>query len=352
MTEPQAVIDPAMMLTELAGLVHGLQGEVRRLAEVQAATATAAREAPPVPTVVHTVPEPVVNREVTGKLKLPQPKTFNGSSTVGAVENFLFDCMRYFRGMHISADAQVDYAVGLLEGGAKTWWRFICMRLEGTPEEDLLQDWTYFHDELIARFRAVNATRHARDKMASLRQDGSVRIYAQKFQELSMQIPNMHDEELLDRFTRGLKPRTRMEVTMRDPRTFEEAVKLADRMDSLYTPGFGLDRQPKGRFASAANPTPIPFRPANPASDPVPMEIDALRRRLPPLTDSERDRLRKIGGCFRCRQTGHIATNCPLGTSTGRPSVNNVDHQAPPTEHPDLIDLGSEPRCSENFTPQ
>ena len=256
------------------------------------------------------------------------------------------------RGMHISADAQVDYAVGLLEGGAKTWWRFICMRLEGTPEEELLQDWTYFHDELIARFRAVNATRHARDKMASLRQDGSVRIYAQKFQELSMQIPNMHDEELLDRFTRGLKPRTRMEVTMRDPRTFEEAVKLADRMDSLYTPGFGLDRQPKGRFASVANPTPISFRPANPDSDPVPMEIDALRRRLPPLTDSERDRLRKIGGCFRCRQTGHIATNCPLGTSTGRPSVNNVEHQAPPTEHPDLIDLGSEPRCSENFTPQ
>ena len=130
------MIDPAVMLTELAGLVHGLQGEVRRLAEVQAATATAAREAPPVPTVVHTVPEPVVNREVTGKLKLPQPKTFNGSSTVGAVENFLFDCMRYFRGMHISADAQVDYAVGLLEGGAKTWWRFICMRLEGTPRRN------------------------------------------------------------------------------------------------------------------------------------------------------------------------------------------------------------------------
>ena len=61
MTEPQAVIDPAMMLTELAGLVHGLQGEVRRLAEVQAATAAAAREAPPVPPVVHTEPVPVVN---------------------------------------------------------------------------------------------------------------------------------------------------------------------------------------------------------------------------------------------------------------------------------------------------
>ena len=352
MTEPQ-MVDPATMLTELAGLVAGLQGEVRRLAEVQAAAAVAAHEALPVPQPVPQNPEPVVNREVTGRLKLPQPKPFNGSSTVGTVENFLFDCERYFQGMHIPADAQVLYATGLLEGGAKTWWRFICQRLERTPEHELLMDWSYFHDELIARFRAVNATRHARDKMASLRQEGSVRTYAHKFQELSMQIPNVHDEELLDRFVRGLKPRTRMEVTMREPSTFDEAVKLADRMDSLFTPGFGLDRQPKGRFNST-NPIPILPRPANPVADPVPMEIDALRRRLPPLTDAERDRLRKIGGCFRCRQTGHIATNCPLNTQTPvqRPGVNHIDHQAPSTEHPDLIDLDSEPRSSENFTPQ
>ncbi|GAQ89857.1 hypothetical protein KFL_005690110 [Klebsormidium nitens] len=170
---------------------------------------------------------------------------------------------------------------------------------------------------------------------------------------MAREIPNVQDEELLDRFVRGLKPRTRMEVTMRDPSTFDEAVKLADRMDSLFTPGFGLDRQPKGRFNST-NPIPILPRPANPVADPVPMEIDALRRRLPPLTDAERDRLRKIGGCFRCRQTGHIETNCPLNTQTPvqRPGVNHIDHQVPSTEHPDLIDLDSEPRSSENFTPQ
>ncbi|GAQ93650.1 hypothetical protein KFL_017600010 [Klebsormidium nitens] len=223
------MVDPAVMLTEQAGLVAGLQGEVRRLAEFQAAAPVAAHEALPVPQPVPQNPEPVVNRE----------------------------------------------------------------------------------------------------------------------------IPNVHDEELLDRFVRGLKPRTRMEVTMREPSTFDEAVKLADRMDSLFTPGFGLDRQPKGRFNST-NPIPILPRPANPVADPVPMEIDALRRRLPPLTDAERDRLRKIGGCFRCRQTGHIATNCPLNTQSPvqRPGVNHIDHQAPSTDHPDLIDLDSEPRSSENFTPQ
>ena len=38
------------------------------------------------------------------------------------------------------------------------------------------------------------------------------------------------------------------------------------------------------------------------------MELDAITK----LTPSERDRLRKSGGCFRCRQAGHLARDCPL----------------------------------------
>jgi hypothetical protein len=82
------------------------------------------------------------------------------------------------------------------------------------------------------------------------------------------------------------------------------------------------------------------------------MEIDVLRRRVAPLTDAERDRLRKIGGCCRCRQPGHIATNCPLNQSGVQPKFNHVEHSVSTTKQPDLIDLDSEPRCSENFTPQ
>jgi hypothetical protein len=138
---------------------------------------------------------------------------------------------------------------------------------------------------------------------------------------------------------------------MREPETFDQAVKLADRFDSLFSPGFGFDRQRSGNRIGT-NPTPILSRPANPVSEPTPMEIDVLRRRVAPITDAERDRLRKIGGCFRCLQPGHIATNCPLNqSSVQRPQVNHVEQSVPATEQPDLIDLDSEPRCSENFTP-
>jgi hypothetical protein len=338
-------------ITQLAVLVTGLQREVK-LTTLQSVSAPVQQTSLTTASDHGQGNRTTASSEVTRKLKLPLPKSFHGSSTAGAVENLLSDCEQYFFGMSVAADRQVLFAAGLLGGSAKSWWRFLCQRLEGTDEHASLYLWSYFHAELLARFRAVNASRHARDKMASLKQDGSVRTYAYKLQELSTQVPSMQDEELLDRFIRGLKPRTRMEVVMREPESFDEAVKLADRFDSLFFPGFGFDRQPKGNRIGT-NPMPILSRPVNPVSDPTTMEIDVLRRRGAPLTDAERDQLRKIGGCFRCRQPGHIAANCPLNQSNvQRPTVNHVEQLVPITEQPDLIDLDSEPRSSENFTPQ
>ena len=46
----------------------------------------------------------------------------------------------------------------------------------------------------------------------------------------------------------------------------------------------------------------------------VPMELGAVSagaRGLKPLTDTERQELRKQGAGFRCRQPGHLAKDCP-----------------------------------------
>ena len=38
------------------------------------------------------------------------------------------------------------------------------------------------------------------------------------------------------------------------------------------------------------------------------MELDSITK----LSPSERDHLRKEGGCFHCRKLGHLARDCPM----------------------------------------
>jgi hypothetical protein len=48
--------------------------------------------------------------QVTGKLKLPNPKSFSSPQHPGAVENFLFDCEQFFIGMGVPEDKRVFFA--------------------------------------------------------------------------------------------------------------------------------------------------------------------------------------------------------------------------------------------------
>jgi hypothetical protein len=295
--DPEVVFQATIaQLTTLTGLVQDLQSEISRMQAHMAAPAPAeaggvpahgAGDAGPSVSVAVQRAHAGSADQVTGKLKLPQPKSFSSSQHPGAMENFLFNCEQFFIGMSVPADKKVFFASGLLDGPIKTWWRHTCTVHQASGTLDTLYDWSTFHALLLARFRAVNALRHARDTIASLKQDGPVRTYAQKIQKLAMQVLDMTDAELLDRFMRGLKPRTCMEVTMREPPSFGEAVKLADRYDSLFSPGFGFSRQPSGMGSWVAVP-PVPFLSqfaANPIlPTPTPMEIDALRRRPAPLT--------------------------------------------------------------------
>jgi hypothetical protein len=196
-----AAMMPAAV-TQLTGMVSGLQGEMQMLQAELAETreqAAAASVQPPAPTVVAGSKEP--------KVKLPIPEKYDGSSQPGAAKNFLFRCEQYFLGMDTLADKQVLFAAGLLIDCAASWWRFSCMNHD-SDSQALLYDWDEFRALLLARFQAVNSARHAQDQLLNLVQSGSVRAYAIKMQELAMQIPDIGEGELKDRFIRGLKRRT------------------------------------------------------------------------------------------------------------------------------------------------
>ena len=102
----------------------------------------------------------------------------------------------------------------------------------------------------------------------------------------------MTEEEKLDKFLRGLKDETRVPVELRGPTTMEEAATFAERVDAIIHRNVTY----KPRYTPTDH------------SGPIPMEIDTIRTKL---SDTEREKLRKTGGCFFCREVGHLARNCP-----------------------------------------
>mmetsp|Transcript_27406 Transcript_27406/g.59946 ORF Transcript_27406/g.59946 Transcript_27406/m.59946 type:complete len:142 (+) Transcript_27406:2-427(+) len=126
----------------------------------------------------------------------------------------------------------------------------------------------------------------------------------------------------MDRYVAGLKPHIRKELELREPKTYEEAVRLAERLDAIgkmHTSGYA-SYQPAMRnthhipYASAST-----SRQSAARDGPVPMDLGMIQRvpeRKPqsfkPLTFEERQRLRRMNACFLCRQTGHTKNNCPM----------------------------------------
>src|SRR3954453_17521024 len=45
------------------------------------------------------------------------------------------------------------------------------------------------------------------------------------------------------------------------------------------------------------------------------MEIDTITPRFEKLTDEEREKLRRAGACFACRQPRHMSSQCPRRTN-------------------------------------
>ena len=86
---------------------------------------------------------------------------------------------------------------------------------------------------------------------------------------------------------------------------------------------------PAGPFVSSVPPSAAARHP-----DAMDWTPSVTATALQPLTDEERERLRRNRACFRCRQTGHLRQNCPLNfvpTTTVPVRSTNLPQLAAPT---------------------
>jgi hypothetical protein len=155
-----------------------------------------------------------------------------------------------------------------------------------------------------------------------------------------LKIPDMNDAEARDRYMRGLKPEIAKEVLLRDCRSLNEMIKIAERFDLLSN-----NSKTRSYPAEVRHPGVTP----NAAYVPVHadlMDVDAVQileekkeqdniiavarvQQTPrrPITDVERRQLSRNQACFYCRQPGHYKKDCPLRPSRSSHQGNGGQRQ-------------------------
>lgn len=199
----------------------------------------------------------------------------------------------------MTEEDRLQFATQLLRGKPLDWWRSYEFMIEH-GDISPVENWDEFKETIRAKYKPFDSAEIARDKLAALRQTTSVEDYIGRFEEITMEIPAITDDEKRDRFVRGLKLIIRKEIRIRETMNFVDTTRLAAKFDNIISRQFLEGREGK-----------LPWQNYRYSPRPsAPMELDAIRTKEP-LTEAERDALRQKGCCFYCRETGHIARYCP-----------------------------------------
>lgn len=239
------------------------------------------------------------------QLKPKQPEKYDGKRDFQIIDNWVASVDSYFALTEATSPAIYHYLNTIFTGDAATWFRFHYCNLDPSTVT-----WDDVKGALLAYFVPPNHSRRLRDEWAYTRQTNTVNEYYTRLTQLAMQIGGVDEPTFLDKFIRGLKSKTRTEVELHDPQILAEAVRLADRFDSIV-----YRRQSEQSFK--------PNHSEDIRGEPMQidtLQIDAFKPKTQPsklkkLTDEERAHLRSINACYKCRQQGHLARECPTKTS-------------------------------------
>lgn len=250
------------------------------------------------------VPVPVPVPVQTRNLKPERPSAYTGKRG-DSLESWIFQMERYCQLLPVPADDRVSFAGTFLKDHAAMWWRTTYQEIEAQPQATR---WDRFTESLRAQFQPINTAETARSRLDQLKQKTSVLLYNTEFRDIMLQLPDMHEADRVHAYIKGLKAAVASQVAMHRPETLLQAQELADTADTIHFQHF-----------SRRNYQESP-RPRQDYRGPAPMDLDAINK----LTDVERERLRKNGGCFRCRKLGHLARDCTM-TNRVHPRINAIE---------------------------
>ena len=142
--------------------------------------------------------------------------------------------------------------------------------------------------------------------MAFLRQINSVQDYTQRFHALTLEIPSMNEDEAMDRYVRGLKPRVAKEIELRGLTNLNDTIQAAQRFDVIDF-CHGIRNQPLGgsSFTSVPmGPSQVELGALSTTNEHEELNMTQARNHQGKLTTEQKEELRKEGKCFYCKANG------------------------------------------------
>lgn len=162
------------------------------------------------------------------------------------LDNWIFQMKQYLALVSIEENKKTLLLSTFLTGEALLYFRTQTLGM------DLLNldiTWEGILEELRQYFTPPNNKERLMDEWTALQQTGSVTTYAGKLQALRLQLGNLTDAQILDKFIRGLRTRTKLEVQLRQPATIEAAIEIADSFDRIV---YNSSTKYKDLFASTS----------------------------------------------------------------------------------------------------
>ncbi|GJU98660.1 reverse transcriptase domain-containing protein [Tanacetum coccineum] len=162
-----------------------------------------------------------------------QPFYFNGTEGAVGLIRWFERTKSVFSRSRCAEENKVTFATGTLTDDALSWWNAYAQPM-GIEQANQIT-WTELKRLLTNKYCPRTEIRKMEEELYNLIVKGNdLKPYVRRFQELTVLCPNMvpNNDKLLEAFIGGLPRSIEGNVTASKPQTLEEAINIAQRMDS------------------------------------------------------------------------------------------------------------------------